>query len=256
MLDILLIHIQRWIIYGEIIKMIKVLILYYLNTKPTHGYEIQKFIKYTQLDSWTKIQSGSIYYALDKLEKDGMINLLREESIGSKVRKVFSITDDGKKELERSLGEELQKEIFNVGSDKFILYPFLNFIDKEQVIKQTNTHIKALKEKKAYFEKWQKIKLLDQYLKVEALSFEMIISSLNYQISWHSALLEELDKCLELGKKTEDFIRKVDFSVINEGKCTQILEQQTIEKLKTEILSNPAKAENKLQELIQLLKKN
>ncbi len=236
--------------------MIKVLILYYLNIKPTHGYEIQKFIKYTQLDSWTKIQSGSIYYALDKLEKEGMISLLREESIGSKVRKVFSITNEGKKELERCIGEELKREVFNVGSDKFILYPFLNYMDKEQVTKQINTHIKALKGKKDYFQKWQKIKMQGQFLKVESLSFEMIISSLDYQINWHSALIEELDLCLELGKKTEDFIRKVDFSVINEDESCQIIEQQMIEKLKTEILSDPTNAENKLQELIKLLKKS
>ncbi len=49
--------------------MIKVLILYYLSIKPTHGYEIQKFIQVNHMDEWTKIQSGSIYYAINKLEK-------------------------------------------------------------------------------------------------------------------------------------------------------------------------------------------
>jgi len=235
--------------------MIKVLILYYLNTKPTHGYEIQKFIKYTQLDSWTKIQSGSIYYALDKLEKDGMISLLREESIGSKIRKIFSITDEGKKELERCITEELQKEIYEVGSDKFILYPFLNSLDKEHIVKKVNLHIEALKEKKNYFEKWQKIKIQPDSLKVETLSFEIILSNLDYQIRWHAALLQELDACQQLGKKTEDFIRKVDFSTVNADENTQIIQQQMVEKLKQEILAEPLSAEKKLEELIQILKK-
>lgn len=235
--------------------MIKVLILYYLNIKPTHGYEIQKFIKYTQLDSWTKIQSGSIYYALDKLEKEGMISLLREESIGSKVRKVFNITDAGKQELQKSLAEELKKNIYEVGSDKFILYPFLNDMDKDVTAKQINAHIKGLKDKKEYFEKWQKLKVSPKSLKVESLCFEMIISSLDYQIRWHSALLEELDECLELGKQTEAFIRKIDFSTMNEDESAQISQQQTIERLKQEILSQPTNAEKKLEELIHLLKK-
>jgi DNA-binding PadR family transcriptional regulator len=53
--------------------MIKLLLLYYLSVKPTHGYEIQRFIQENELDKWTKIQSGSIYYALAKLEKEGLI---------------------------------------------------------------------------------------------------------------------------------------------------------------------------------------
>ncbi|MDF2985069.1 MAG: transcriptional regulator, PadR family [Eubacterium sp.] len=235
--------------------MIRVLILYYLNTKPTHGYEIQKFIKYTQLDSWTKIQSGSIYYALDKLEKEGMISLVREESIGSKVRKIFNITDEGTKELERSIAEELQKDIHDVGSGKFILYPFLNCMDKEQIANNVNLHIKSLKEKKDYFEKWQKIKIQPASLQVEVLSFEMIVSSLDYQIKWHTALLQELDECQQLGRKTEDFIRKVDFSTVNEEENTQIIQQQMVERLKQEILTQPSSAEEKLEELIKILKK-
>jgi DNA-binding PadR family transcriptional regulator len=235
--------------------MIKVLILYYLSIKATHGYEIQKFIKYTQLDSWTKIQSGSIYYALDKLEKEGMIRLLREESIGLKVRKIFNITEEGRKELQSCLADELRKNIHDVGSDKFILYPFLNNLDKEETVKQITGHIKELKDKREYFEKWQKLKVSPQSLKVESLSFEMIISSLDYQIKWHTALLEELDACFEMGKKTGDFIRKIDFSVMNEDESAQVSQQQTIEKLKQEILTQPTNAQEKLEELIKLLKK-
>ncbi len=34
--------------------MIRTLILYYLNIKPTHGYEIQKFLQVSGADRWTK----------------------------------------------------------------------------------------------------------------------------------------------------------------------------------------------------------
>ena len=39
--------------------MVRILILYYLNIKTTHGYEIQKFIQETGLEQWTQIKSGS-----------------------------------------------------------------------------------------------------------------------------------------------------------------------------------------------------
>lgn len=235
--------------------MIRVLILYYLNIKPTHGYEIQKFIKYTQLDTWTKIQSGSIYYALEKLQKEGMISLLREESIGSKVRKIFEITTAGKGELEHCMQEELNKEIFDVGSDKFILYPFLNSMNKDMIKSCIKLHISALEERRSYFKKWELFKVQPSSLQVETLSFEMILSSLDYQIRWHNALLNELDECLLLGKKTEEFIKQVDFTTMNEDEIPQLSQQDTIKKLKQEILSQPAVAEKKLEELIKLLKK-
>ena len=75
--------------------MIRGLILYYLNIKPTHGYEIQLFIKVSGMDQWAKVQSGSIYYALNKLEKEKCIQVLREERTGSRVRKIYEITDLG-----------------------------------------------------------------------------------------------------------------------------------------------------------------
>jgi len=79
--------------------MIRVIILHYLNIKPTHGYEIQQFISMSGIDQWTKIQSGSIYYALTKLEKEKNIAIQREERTGSRVRKIYAITEQGKNTL-------------------------------------------------------------------------------------------------------------------------------------------------------------
>lgn len=79
--------------------MIRGIILYYLNIKPTHGYEIQQFINMSGMDQWTKIQSGSIYYALTKLEKERNIAVCREERTGSRVRKIYEITEQGRTTL-------------------------------------------------------------------------------------------------------------------------------------------------------------
>ncbi|MCY6372633.1 PadR family transcriptional regulator [Clostridium ganghwense] len=194
--------------------MIKAFILYYLSIKPTHGYEIQKFIQGNHMDSWTKIQSGSIYYALGKLEKQGLIELLKKEEVKAKGRKVYKITDKGKQELEECLKEELDKKIYDIGSDKFIIHPILNGIEKKEIIAHVEKHIKLLKEKKKETEKWQNIKVNKDTLKVEVVCFEMMISSLDYQIKWHEALLEEMDFCMDLSKQISDFIKAVDFSKV------------------------------------------
>ncbi|MCY6959894.1 PadR family transcriptional regulator [Clostridium brassicae] len=239
--------------------MIKAFILYYLSIKPTHGYEIQKFIQANHMDSWTKIQSGSIYYAINKLEKEGLIELLKKENIGAKERKIYKMTSKGQLELQQCLKEELNKEIYDIGSDKFIIYPILNGIEKKEIVAQVQRHIKLLKAKKERTREWQKIKVKEQTLKVEAVCFEMMLSSLDYQIKWHETLLEEIDSCMLLSKQISDFIKEVDFSTVEDMdkvmKCSN--QQLDIEGFKQEILdtSNPQKAAEKLEELIKMLKK-
>lgn len=236
--------------------MIKALILYYLSIKPTHGYEIQKFIQLNHMDSWTQIRSGSIYYALSKLEKKGSIQLFREDSIGAKTRKVYKITERGEEELQNCLEKELNREIYNIGSDKFIIYPILNGIKKEAIIENVKKHIKALEAKKKDIIKWKNIKVNNQALKIESISFEMMLSSLDYQIKWHKALLEEIDACISISNQMSDFIRHVDFTSLEHSEdAMKKARQDDINKIKNEILANPETAEEKLDQLIKILKK-
>lgn len=243
--------------------MIRALILYYLSLKPTHGYEIQKYIQINHMDSWTKIQSGSIYYALGKLEKEGLIALQREENIGSKVRKIYCITEKGKEELEACVKEELKRPIYEVGSDKFIVYPILQGVKKETIIVEVKEHIAKLKRQKEEQEKWQRVKINEESLGVERICFEMMVSSLAYQIKWHEVLLEELDKCLEVSEQMANLIKSVDFSTINDmSEINEIqnkkseLPNEEIAKLKKAILEHPTDAAQKLEELIQLIKES
>lgn len=232
--------------------MIRVLILYYLSIKSTHGYEIQKFIQTNHMDRWTKIQSGSIYYALNKLEKQGLIVLKEEVGSGSKARKIYKITDKGRDELKKLVKKELDNELYETGSDKFIIYPMLNTLDKEIMISQLEKHIDKLKDKMEYLERWQNIKVNENTLEVERISFEMMIKSIEYQIKWHKALIKEMDKCIMASHEISNIIENFDFS------STETIEASTndsIESLKQEILNNPEGASEKLEELIRKLRK-
>jgi DNA-binding PadR family transcriptional regulator len=235
-----------------VIKIIKALILYYLSIKPTHGYEIQKFIQINHMDRWTKIQSGSIYYAINKLEKQGFIVLKEEIGSGSKARKIYKITDKGRIELKELVKKELDNELYTIGSDKFIIYPLLNKLDKQILISQINNHINKLKDKMAYLEKWQSIKVNDDCLDIERISFEMMIKNVEYQIMWHNALIEEMDKCIKASCEISDLIANFDFT---NAEPIEASTNDSIESLKQEILNNPESASEKLEELIKKLTK-
>ncbi|WP_271808818.1 PadR family transcriptional regulator [Clostridium beijerinckii] len=236
----------------EVRNIIKVLILYYLSIKSTHGYEIQKFIQTNHMDKWTKIQSGSIYYALNKLEKDGLIVLKEEIGSGSKARKIYKITDKGRDELKELVKNEIANELYPSGSDKFIIYPLLNTLDKQSMISLIHSHINGLRDKITYLKKWQKIKVNKQSLAVEKISFEIMISNLEYQIKWHEALIDEIDECIATSNEISSLISNFDFSNAEEMEAST---NDSIESLKQEILKNPENASEKLEELIKKLSK-
>ena len=196
--------------------MIRALILYFLSIKPTHGYEIQKYVQLNQMNDWTKIQSGSIYYALSKLEKEELIQLERKENVGKKVKKIYSITEKGKNELKEILIEQISKPIYNIKSDKFVAYPFVKGIEKKLLLEIIEKHIEELEQKKKEIENWQDIKMKDSTLRIEKISFEMMISSIVYQIKWHEALILEIDEYIKQSNRVGEFIRSVDFSEANE----------------------------------------
>lgn len=235
--------------------MISAFILYYLNMKPTHGYEIQKFIQMSGADQWAKIQSGSIYYALTKLEKEKHIKVLREERTGSRVRKIYEITESGKKELQKEMAEELDKPISNIGSMKFLTDPMLSTLDKDEMIKILINHIAKLQEQKEFWEKWYYVKIDDNATGLARLTFQMTIENIGYQIRWHEELLKNLDDYIKDSKAAEQFIKSINFDLVeeNSGASEEELKLQYALKLKNEIMKDPQNAVVNLDKIIEEL---
>lgn len=237
--------------------MIRSLILYYLNVKPTHGYEIQKFLQVAGIDNWAKIQSGSIYYALTKLEKDGSVEVLREEKTGARIRKIYVITEKGKQELRENLQMELLTPITPIGSDKFFINNILDELPKDAIIAALKKHLSNLTSQKGYWEKWRQTKVVkDKTPGAERIAFDMTIDSLKYQILWHEEILYNIDQYISLGKETRRIIQSIDFSAVdNEDTVTASAKLVDIQKLRDEIVNNPSKAIENVDKLIEQLKR-
>lgn len=236
--------------------MVKAIILYYLNIKSTHGYEIQKYIQATGLSVWAKVKSGSIYYALSKMEKSGEVELVREETKGSRVRRIYKITDKGREELNKVLKEEMSKNLVPIGTEKFILPTLIDKLDKSEGIEIINSHIKELQETLDYWNYWSDIKIGDNSLKLDRLSFEMTISNLEYSIKWHKALIEEYDDYANESKMQIKIIENFDFDELNDVKDEVVnvnLDKNKISYLREQILNNPESSKEALEELFNML---
>ncbi len=236
--------------------MVRALILFYLSIKPTHGYDIQRFVEINGMDQWAKIQSGSIYYALNKLEKQGFIYTLREERNGARIRKIYAINDLGKEELRRTLKEELLKPMQSIESDKFMIYLMFNRLTKNEIISGVKEHIKMLEEKKAWWESGKKLKVTGTTLKSEALQFDVVIKTLGYQIEWHKTLIEEVDDLIKFSDGVENIIGKIDFGNLDEVnyKFENVQNLNKVQQLSDDIVRNPINLEEKVAQLIDLLK--
>ncbi|MBB6625530.1 helix-turn-helix transcriptional regulator [Clostridium gasigenes] len=233
--------------------MVKILILFYLNIKDTHGYEIQKFIQTSGFDGWTNVKPGSIYYSLSKMEKNGEIILVKEEHIDSRVRKIYQITELGKAELEKAIEKELSNPLVPLNFDKFILPITFNKLDKKTAKKIIDKKIHDLNEILEYWSYWKNIKINEESSKVERISFEMTISNYRYELEWYSSLVDEFDYYCELSRKNELMIKRFKFeSIQNSNK--EDYKVESVDELKDIILNNPDKAKIALERLIDIIK--
>ncbi len=237
--------------------MIRALILYYLSIKPTHGYEIQKFIQLSGTDQWMKIQSGSIYYALTKLEKEKCIDVLREERTGSRVRKIYKITEHGMKEMHKEIMSVLQTPIAGTGSPKFIIEPMLSLLDESELKVAIQNHIKELEEKREYWKRWSDIKAGKDATKLVQLSFSMTINALEDQILWHKELLDNLELYLNEGDAMKNFILQFDVdSAETEVEVSEVDQKISyLNKIKDIIKDNPSKALDNLDLILEELQR-
>ncbi|MGL5354528.1 MAG: PadR family transcriptional regulator, partial [Clostridium sp.] len=196
----------------------------------------------------------SIYYALSKMEKSGEVKLVREETRGSRVRRIYEITDLGISELKKAIEKELDKPLVPLNLDKFILPITFNKLNKNEAIAIIDERIKELNKKLEYWNYWKGLKINESSTKVEKLSFDMTISNYEYEIKWHESLIEEFDLYYELSEKNEIMIKNFDFGGIDEKDSDDNnINNASINELKDIILKDPRLAKNALDRLINII---
>lgn len=74
-------------------------ILTALATEPRHGYGvIQEAARLS--DDQVRLQPGTLYAALDRLDAEGLVEVDRDETVDGRNRRYYRLTDDGARALE------------------------------------------------------------------------------------------------------------------------------------------------------------
>jgi DNA-binding PadR family transcriptional regulator len=111
----------------------RLMVLGLLNESPRHGYEIQKWLEESRTDNWANVLPGSIYYALQQLLKEGLVQVHETPQTGYRLKAVYVITDAGRAEFKRLLREALQQPPRAFPTAFYTALVFLKELPREEV---------------------------------------------------------------------------------------------------------------------------
>ncbi|MUT68551.1 PadR family transcriptional regulator [Paenibacillus sp. NEAU-GSW1] len=109
----------------------KLLVLGLLMEKDRHPYEIRQTIKGRNWDQTFRVKDGSLYYAVDQLKQEGLIEVAEMISVPGDNRPdktVYRITESGKAKLLEMIYEQM-KQGFYPQHPLFMTLPFVRHTD-------------------------------------------------------------------------------------------------------------------------------
>ena len=86
---------------------VDVIVLGLLAEEPRYGYQLLERIRERGLSSWVEVGRASVYQALERLERRGAVSGRTQDSGAGPDRRVFELTDAGRRRLADGLAERL-----------------------------------------------------------------------------------------------------------------------------------------------------
>jgi DNA-binding PadR family transcriptional regulator len=141
--------------------MTRLIILSLLKHSPMHGYEIRQFIKRQKMEQWSDILSGSIYFALNQMKKEGLVEACADERTGNRLRRVYTITAKGKSLLNELVRGALVNPPHSLKSSfSFAIGMafFSNLLEPKERVSLITRNIRQLEETLKFWKEGQKVK--------------------------------------------------------------------------------------------------
>jgi DNA-binding PadR family transcriptional regulator len=172
----------------------RLVILGLLRERPLYGYEIKQIIE-EHMNDWTSIAFGSIYFALEKLSEEGMIEKVATEQAGSRPsRSIYQITDKGRIEflvLLRSVWSEVERSYFGLDIGLF----FLSALPIQEVKGHLRERIAKLRGMLHYLDSHEVDQLKDEQIPLVAKAiFAHSLAHLKAELSWTEDLLGKVER--------------------------------------------------------------
>jgi DNA-binding PadR family transcriptional regulator len=90
---------------AEAVTTADLVVLSLLEEQPMHGYDLLAAYQRQEVEDWTSVSKAQIYYALKKLDAEGMIRG-KTASTGNRERVVYAVTTAGRSALRKGLARK------------------------------------------------------------------------------------------------------------------------------------------------------
>lgn len=124
-------------------------LLGFLNYGPMTGYEVKKFFDVSVAHFWNA-ELSQIYPALRQMESEGLVEMEVDVQDARPNRKVYSITDDGRRELLEWLAQPADKEM--VREPVLIKVFFGSNLKPEELVRVLRSRIDEIHDYLTYLE--------------------------------------------------------------------------------------------------------
>ena len=142
-----------------------------IRVGPQHGYQIKKMFE-DQLSDFTQIKLPTIYYHLEKMEKEGLLAASSEKNSKGQDKTIYSITKKGKSSFYQLLNGFLQFEYHPTFPSDAVFY-FSSQIDHSLILESLKRHIQNIQQALNVLSKHKTESL--QFLPEEAKEMALII---------------------------------------------------------------------------------
>jgi DNA-binding PadR family transcriptional regulator len=169
-------------------------ILGLLRERPLYGYEIKHIIE-DRMGDWTNIAFGSIYYALDRLAEEELIEKVGTEQEGGRPsRTVYGITAAGREEFLRLLREvwsEVERQYFTFD----IGLTFMKALDVEEVKRYLRQRLGQLEAILEHLQVHQAEQMAhDEVPRLAAAVFDHSRAHFEAELGWTRNLLDKVEQ--------------------------------------------------------------
>jgi DNA-binding PadR family transcriptional regulator len=89
------------------VSKVDLVVLASVQEQPLHGYELLERLRARATTRWVEVGKASVYQALHRLDRDGLITGRDQEGTGGPDRRVYRITRAGRVRLRAGLSERL-----------------------------------------------------------------------------------------------------------------------------------------------------
>ncbi len=128
----------------------EIVILAILSETERYGYEIDKILSEKQIRPWNDIAPSSIYAVLTRLYRRGYAERREVIQSGRPPRKLYSITESGRAELEGAIFESILDDQRVIGRFELILFVWA-MLSSEKRNKLLSSYMALLKGREEYY---------------------------------------------------------------------------------------------------------